>query len=110
MQAMSHPVDRRRFLMSVPALLVAPRAFAQYAGSRIRIASFNHVSLNVSDLKRSTEFYQGLFGMPVQSRQGPSSVQLRIGAGPQFLNLAAEGKPAGIDHMCVGVENFDVTR
>jgi len=107
---MMPPVDRRGFLLSLPALAMAPKVLAQYPAGRIRIASFNHVSLNVTDLKRSTEFYQGLFGMPVQSRQGPSSVQLRIGAGPQFLNLAAEGKPAGIDHMCVGVENFDVTR
>jgi catechol 2,3-dioxygenase-like lactoylglutathione lyase family enzyme len=110
MGVMTQPVDRRRFLMSVPALLLAPRAFAQYAGGRIRIASFNHVSLNVSDLKRSTEFYQGLFGMPVQSRQGATSVQLRIGAGPQFLNLSGAGAAPGIDHMCVGVESFDVTR
>jgi catechol 2,3-dioxygenase-like lactoylglutathione lyase family enzyme len=107
---MTVPVDRRRFLLSLPALALAPRAFAQDAAGRIRIASFNHVSLNVSDLKRSTEFYQGLFGMPIQSRQGSTSVQLRIGSGPQFLNLSGEGKPPGIDHMCVGVEGFDVTR
>src|SRR4051794_12135566 len=107
---MTEPLDRRRFLMSVPALLLAPRAFAQYASGRIRITSFNHVSLNVSDLKRSTEFYQGLFGMPIQSRQGATSVQLRIGTGPQFLNLSGAGAPPSIDHMCVGVENFDLTR
>jgi catechol 2,3-dioxygenase-like lactoylglutathione lyase family enzyme len=110
MQAMTQLLDRRRFLMSVPALLLAPRAFAQYASSRIRVASFNHVSLNVSDLKRSTDFYQGLFGMPIQSRQGATSVQLRIGGGPQFLNLSGAGATPGIDHMCVGIESFDVTR
>jgi len=107
---MTEPVDRRRFLMSLPALILAPSALAQYPGGRIRIASFNHVSLNVSDLKRSTEFYQGLFGMPIQSRQGATSVQLRIGSGPQFLNLSGAGAPPAIDHMCVGVENFDATR
>ena len=107
---MTEPVGRRRFLMSVPALLLAPRAFAQYASGRLRITSFNHVSLNVADLKRSTEFYQGLFGMPIQSRQGATSVQLRIGAGPQFLNLSGAGAKPGIDHMCVGIESFDVTR
>jgi catechol 2,3-dioxygenase-like lactoylglutathione lyase family enzyme len=107
---MTQPVDRRHFLLSLPALMLAPAALAQYAGGKIRIAAFNHVSLNVSDLKRSTEFYQGLFGMPLQSRQGATSVQLRIGAGPQFLNLSSAGAAPGIDHMCVGVENFDVTR
>ncbi|HMF27469.1 MAG TPA: VOC family protein, partial [Candidatus Cybelea sp.] len=103
-------LDRRRFLMTLPGLALAQQAFAQYPAGRIRIAAFNHVSLNVSDLKRSTEFYQGLFGMPIQSRQGATSVQLRIGAGPQFLNLSGAGASPGIDHMCVGVEGFDVTR
>jgi catechol 2,3-dioxygenase-like lactoylglutathione lyase family enzyme len=114
---MTTPLDRRRFLLSLPALALAPRvvasdAFAQPAdgGAPIRITAFNHVSLNVSDLKRSTEFYQGLFGMPVQSRQGATSVQLRIGAGPQFLNLSGAGAAPSIDHICVGVENFDVNR
>ncbi|HMF95288.1 MAG TPA: VOC family protein [Vicinamibacterales bacterium] len=103
-------LDRRRFLMTLPGLALAQQAFAQYPAGRIRIAAFNHVSLNVSDLKRSTEFYQGLFGLPIQSRQGATSVQLRIGAGPQFLNLSGAGASPGIDHMCVGVEGFDVTR
>ena len=107
---MTAAVDRRRFLLSLPALMLAPKALAQSSGAKIRITSFNHVSLNVSDLTRSTEFYQGLFGMPIQSRQGATSVQLRIGSGPQFLNLSGAGAAPGIDHMCVGVENFDVTR
>jgi len=104
-------IDRRRFLLSVPALALAPKAFAQpRAAAPLVITAFNHVSLNVTDLKRSIDFYQGLFGMPVQSRQGAASVQLRIGAGPQFLNLAGGASAAGIDHMCVGVENFNVDR
>jgi catechol 2,3-dioxygenase-like lactoylglutathione lyase family enzyme len=90
--------------------MLAPRAIAQGSGAPIRIRSFNHVSLNVKDLKQSTDFYQGLFGMPIQSRQGAGSVQLRIGTGPQFLNLAGGAATPGIDHMCVGVERFNVDR
>jgi catechol 2,3-dioxygenase-like lactoylglutathione lyase family enzyme len=108
---MTPSLDRRRFLMSLPAIVMAPRVLAQRAGSAapLVITSFNHVSLNVTDVKRSIDFYQGLFGMPIQSRQG-ASVQLRIGAGPQFLNLAGGAAAPGIDHMCVGIENFNVDR
>ena len=98
--------------MSLPALMLTRRAMngiAQPTGPSIRIRSFNHVSLNVTDLKRSIDFYQGLFGMPVQARR-PASVQLRIGTGPQFLNLSAAGTAPRIDHMCVGVEQFEVNR
>ena len=107
---MSPLIDRRRFLMSLPALAIAQNAMAQRTAAPLVITSFNHVSLNVTDLKRSIDFYQGLFGMPIQSRQGASSVQLRIGAGPQFLNLAGGESSPGIDHMCVGIENFNLDR
>jgi catechol 2,3-dioxygenase-like lactoylglutathione lyase family enzyme len=66
------------------------------------------MTLFVSDPKRSLEFYQGLFGMPVQARQGNSAL-LRIGPGPQYLALAAAGpnRKPGIDHFCITVEGFD---
>jgi catechol 2,3-dioxygenase-like lactoylglutathione lyase family enzyme len=49
------------------------------------VRGINHVGLAVSDVKRSVDF-QGLFGMPIIRRQG-STVNLQIGAGPQFLGL-----------------------
>lgn len=69
------------------------------------------MTLSVSNLKRSIDFYQGLFGMPIQARQG-ASPSLRIGPGPQFLFLSpvgANGKP-GINHWCVFTNNFNVDR
>jgi catechol 2,3-dioxygenase-like lactoylglutathione lyase family enzyme len=66
------------------------------------------MTLFVSDPKRSLEFYQGLFGMPIQARQGNSTL-LRIGPGPQYLALAAAGpnRKPGIDHFAMTVERFD---
>jgi catechol 2,3-dioxygenase-like lactoylglutathione lyase family enzyme len=69
------------------------------------------MTLSVTDLKRSLEFYQGLFGMPIQARQG-ASPSLRIGSGPQFVFLGQvgpNGKP-GINHWCVFTDNFNVDR
>jgi catechol 2,3-dioxygenase-like lactoylglutathione lyase family enzyme len=104
-------VGRRGFLLSLPAFAMTRGLIAQRAGAPIRIRAFNHVSLTVSDLKRSIDFYQGLFGMPIQARQSATSVQLRIGSGPQYLGLST-GANAGssIDHMCVGIEEFNVDR
>ena len=76
-------LTRRSVLQSLPALAMMPlasRALAQAAPIRVR--GINHVTLSVSDVKRSVEFYQGLFGLPVQHRQGVST-GLRIGSGPQ---------------------------
>ena len=67
------------------------------------------MTLNVSDLKRSLEFYQGLFGMPIQARQG-SRLLLRVGAGPQYLALQPADAGPGYNHFGIGVDNFDAGR
>jgi catechol 2,3-dioxygenase-like lactoylglutathione lyase family enzyme len=103
-------VSRRRLLLSLPALMMTPRVFAQGNDSPIRVRGINHVTLAVSDPRASVDFYQGLFGMAVASRQG-TTANLRIGAGPQFLGVsAAAGNPPNINHLCLGVDNFDVDR
>ena len=105
-------VRRRDFLKSLPALAAAPRLLAQSPGRPlIPVRALNHMTLSVSDPKRSLDFYQGLFGMPIQARQGQTTL-LRIGAGPQFLALSgagANGTPS-INHFCLTTDNFDADR
>jgi catechol 2,3-dioxygenase-like lactoylglutathione lyase family enzyme len=97
-------------MLSLPALLMVPRGFAQAPTPPIRVRGINHVTLSVSDVKRSVDFYQGLFGMPVISRQGVTT-NLQIGAGPQFLGVSSAGSSApNINHLCLGVDNFNVDR
>lgn len=69
--------------------------------------TLNHTTMFVSDLDRSVEFYQGLFGMPVRSTQA-NGVNLALGNQNQFLGLYS-APPSGpaIHHVCVGVEDFD---
>src|SRR5688500_18960507 len=107
-------MSRRDMLRSVPALalargLLSGRAHAQSAGLRPR--ALNHTTLAVSDQKRSLDFYQGLFGMPIQARQGNTLI-LRVGNGPQFIALSVAGAnaPPRIDHYCLTVDGFDVER
>ena len=106
---MDKKISRREMLIALPAVAAAARGFAQTAPS-IAVTGINHVTLAVSDLKRSTDFYQGLFGMPIVSRAA-TGVNLGIGTGPQFLGLSSAGSAApNINHICFGVENFSVER
>jgi catechol 2,3-dioxygenase-like lactoylglutathione lyase family enzyme len=108
---MKRGITRRNLLLSLPAAPIASRALAQSRKSSIPVTGLSHMTLSVSDPKRSLEFYQRLFGMPIQARQGPTTV-LRIGAGPQFVALSAvgpNGKP-GINHWCVFTDHFNVDR
>lgn len=102
-------LTRRNLLLSVPAL-AASRAWAQSVNP-IRLRSFNHVTIRVSDFKRSLEFYQGLLGMPVQGHQG-ATVSLRIGSGPQHIGMsaAAPGEKVGFHHFCMTADGFGVDR
>jgi catechol 2,3-dioxygenase-like lactoylglutathione lyase family enzyme len=109
---MPAPIDRRRFLAALPALALSPRHAAQVAGrAPFRVNGLSQIALTVSDVKRSLEFYQGLFGMPVQARQG-ATVLLRIGSGLRFLALrqAAAGERPSISALGFGVLDFSVDR
>lgn len=107
MTAPLRSIDRRAFLMAMPAIAVTPGLAAQSAKPLVRVRTFNHVALSVSDPQDSIDFYQGLFGLPIQARHG-STALLRIGSGPQFMAIGpANGAPPGISHLCLGVENFD---
>lgn len=106
---MTAAIDRRSFLVSVPALVAAHRLMAQGGAPQIRVNGLSQMTLTVSDPKRSIDFYQGLFGMPVQARQG-TTTYLRIGAGPRFLAIvpAAPGEKPSISRFGMGVEQFNV--
>ena len=104
-------MDRRHFLTALPALAFAPRLAAQSAPASLKVRGLSQLTLTVSDVSRSLKFYQDLFGMPVQARQG-TTLFLRIGSGPHFLALkqAAPGERPSISAFGMGVENFSVDR
>ena len=105
-------IDRRHFLVALPALALSPRMLAQApARAPFRVNGLSQITLTVSDVARSLEFYQGLFGMPVQARQG-TTVLLRIGNGPRFIALrqAAAGERPSISALGFGVQDFSVDR
>jgi catechol 2,3-dioxygenase-like lactoylglutathione lyase family enzyme len=108
---LDNPTSRRRALLSLPALATLSRVLAQTSKPPIRVRAFSHMTLTVSDRKRSMEFYQGLFGLSVQHRQGVS-VGLRLGSGPQYISLSqgdANARPA-IAHFCMTVDRFTVAK
>src|SRR5689334_8325187 len=108
---MNSPIDRRQFLMSVPALAAAPKFFAQATPPPMKIRGFNHLTIVVSDLKRSIDFYQGLFGLAKERHNRTLDAGLRIAPGINLdLTTDRPDKTPRIDHYCFGVENFSVDR
>jgi catechol 2,3-dioxygenase-like lactoylglutathione lyase family enzyme len=104
-------INRRELLLSIPAVALAPRLFGQAAKPPIPLKGLNYFVLSVSDMKRSIDFYQGLFGMPIQARQG-QNVLMRIGKGPQFMMLQPAGSnaPRIVPQLGLKVDNFNAER
>jgi catechol 2,3-dioxygenase-like lactoylglutathione lyase family enzyme len=99
----------RRELLGALALLTATASAPEPAvGAPVgTVASFNHVSVFVPDVKKSVALYQDLFGLPILTRQDPG-VNLNCGTG--FLGiypLSANATASRIDHLCLGMPSFD---
>jgi len=90
----------RRDLVQGLAVLVAGSATASAAGFQGN--SINHVSLFVSNLERSTDFYQRVFGCAVNKREGNNQLIF----GKNFLVLRPGTPPAKVDHFSIGVDKF----
>jgi len=105
-------ISRRELLLSIPALAMAPRIFSLQAAQAgkpvVAVKTINHFALSVSDVSKSVDFYQALFGMPIQQRQG-STVILRIGSGPQYMALSPAGgnMPSIVSSLGLGIDNFN---
>jgi catechol 2,3-dioxygenase-like lactoylglutathione lyase family enzyme len=104
-------ISRRGLITSLPLAVAARGLWAQPGRPPIPVRRLSQMTLTVSDLKRSIEFYQGLFGTPVQARQG-SAVLLRVGTGPQYLALteSRENAKPSISHYGMSVDGFRADR
>jgi len=71
--------------------------------------SMNHISLSVSDVNRSADFYNRVLGMEIISR--PANGGLNMGLGDEsFLGLYNIANTQGMHHLCIGVENYNADR
>ncbi len=102
-------MTRRRALLALSATMVSPGLMAQQARPVIHTRRLNNVMIAVSDLQRSTAFYERLFGPSV--RQG-DAVIFRVGEGPHFFALTALKAGAKPDFLSYGmtVADFDAER
>lgn len=103
-------LSRRELIASLVAatgaLAVAPGALAQAPAPVAIGRSMNHVSLSVTDVARSAEFYQRVLGMEIISRPANGGLNMGLG-GESFLGLYNLPNPGGMHHMCIGVDDYD---
>lgn len=94
-------------LLGIAGVVAAsPIAVAQQAQPSALGISMNHVSLSVTDVNRSADFYNRVLGMDIISR--PANGGLNMGLGKEsFLGLYQFANPGTMHHLCIGVDNYD---
>ena len=110
----SRRLSRRELVASLTSLVaataVAP-ASAQPAASIAQAArgrTLNHASLAVSDVAAAADFYSKLLGLKVVSRPGNGGINLGLGDG--FLGVYQLNNPGSVNHICIGVDDYDPER
>jgi catechol 2,3-dioxygenase-like lactoylglutathione lyase family enzyme len=97
-------LSRRELVMAL-GTIVAGAAAAEAAP--LKSASINHVSVLVSDMPRSIDFYNRVFGLSLVNEDKANRIS-RLGAGGKVLvSLRVEPPPGNIDHFALGVEGFN---
>lgn len=95
----------RRELIQGLAMLALASETASAADTGFAAATINHVSIQVSDIKRSAEFYMRAFGLPKRKAGNPDA--MRLGVGPSHLTLRQEKPSGNVDHFCLGIDKFN---
>jgi predicted enzyme related to lactoylglutathione lyase len=95
----------RRELIQALALVAAAGTTAEAAP--LKSGSINHTSVLVSDMARSMEFYNRVFGLTLVSEDKANKIS-RLGTGGKVLVSLRVEPPAGtIDHFAIGVQGFN---
>jgi len=100
-------LSRRDLVQGLTMLAASGAATARAAQADLdfKAANIDHVSVQVADLQRSTEFYQKMFGFSVVSEERPRGI-VRLGNARALVSLN-NGSPAPrIDHFAIGIPRF----
>jgi catechol 2,3-dioxygenase-like lactoylglutathione lyase family enzyme len=95
----------RRELIQALAMVAAAGTTA--AAVPLRSGSINHASVLVSDMTRSIEFYNRVFGLSLVNEDKANKIA-RLGVGGKVLvSLRVEPPPGLVDHFAIGIEGFN---
>ncbi|MDP6557961.1 MAG: VOC family protein [Pirellulaceae bacterium] len=102
-------INRRQLLSALAALAAIPvtahSAESEAKSPAFEAKSLNHVTLSVSNVQKSKEFYSSILGVSTVSKQKSG---INLGLGDSFLGLYPIKEPPRINHFCVGLDEYQV--
>jgi len=98
-------ISRRELVGALLAAAAVPGARAEAPAPLLDGSVVNHVTMFVTDLQRSRAFYERLVGATVMY-DGGRFYDMRLSGGTSFISIVQSATPR-IDHLCIGIPNFD---
>jgi catechol 2,3-dioxygenase-like lactoylglutathione lyase family enzyme len=95
-------LSRRQLALSLAALVGGVQAAPSQSG--MRAISLNHVTVRVPDLRRTSQFYQELFGMPLKQHSDRTHI---LGVGKGFFGIEQKDGGPALDHYDFGLAGFN---
>jgi catechol 2,3-dioxygenase-like lactoylglutathione lyase family enzyme len=104
-------LSRRELIRGLSMLVATSQALAAEpaADPGIVATGIDHVSILVSNLSRSVEFYRNLFGLSILSEDKDHGI-VRLGRQHVIISLRTEPPTGTVDHFGVKVEGFNKER
>ena len=95
-------LTRRQLTISLAALVSG--AGTAPGETELKAVSLNHVTVRVPDLRRTSQFYQEFFGMPL--KQHSENIHI-LGVGQSFFGIEQKPGAPGLDHYDFGIAGFN---
>jgi catechol 2,3-dioxygenase-like lactoylglutathione lyase family enzyme len=97
-------LSRRELVQGLAMLAASGTAATAQEDINFKAANIDHVSVQVADIQRSTDFYRKMFGFTVVSQAEEGGVKIvRLGNTRTLVSLNHGGPPGTVDHFAIGI-------
>jgi catechol 2,3-dioxygenase-like lactoylglutathione lyase family enzyme len=102
-------LSRRQLIQGLTLLAAGGQAAAAAEPMQetpFKSTRIDHISIQVSDLPRSIEFYQKIFGLSVINEDKPNEI-VRMGTTSIIVSLHRKDPTKIVDHFAIAIEGFN---
>jgi catechol 2,3-dioxygenase-like lactoylglutathione lyase family enzyme len=100
-------LSRRQLIQGLTVLAAAGTATSAVAQTTpFKSTRIDHISIQTSDLERSIEFYQKIFGLAVLNEDKENEIA-RMGVTKTIVSLHRKRPFAVVDHFAIAIDAFD---
>lgn len=109
-------LTRRQLIQSLAAAALAGGGTAAAQGGGFRTLNLDHINYDVTDYRRTRDFYAGLMGMTVANDNGKDACELHFGDARGVgvrdrTMISIRTRPAArVDHIAFKIENWNTDR